>query len=321
MRTSDARGRIAAWVVGLVGLGAVLYSDPVITRSWRTALIERTLLNPTGAQWIELMSTSALGDDPYSMIQMDMDKDQATLSNANGLFVDVEGNKNLAAHLNLSSSADDSIALALGIHGPGQVAIGADVDDTNNTSGGIKIAQGGTNGNANQSLVDLAAEEDFLTGTYGGSFAGNFVNATVRDVLKYRVDYAGNMVTAGSILSYSAGGVGYASGLGAGGTITQGAGSGKATGVTLNTASGQITMNNATLNAGVEVSFVVTNSAVAATDVVIANHSSAGTAGAYIVGVSAVGAGSFTVTVSNVSAGNLGEAIVISFAVIKGASS
>ena len=104
-----------------------------------------------------------------------------------------------------------------------------------------------------------------------------------------------------------------------GGTVTQA--TNKATGVTLNTESGQITMNDATLNAGVEVSFTVTNSKVAATDVVVACHGSAGTAGSYLVNANAIADGSFAVTVSNVSAGNLGEAIVINFVALKGASS
>lgn len=119
------------------------------------------------------------------------------------------------------------------------------------------------------------------------------------------------------LLATGSGGVGYAAG--AGGAVTQL--TNKSTGVTLDTITGQITMNNAALAAGAEVSFVVTDAAVAATDVIIINHASAGTAGAYQVTISAVGAGSFTVTVSNASAGALGEAIVLNFAVIKGAAS
>lgn len=120
---------------------------------------------------------------------------------------------------------------------------------------------------------------------------------------------------AGSILSSNAtSGIGYTTG--AGGTVTQA--TDKSTGVTLNKVCGAITMNGAALNAGVEVSFTVTNSAVGANDVIVVNHSSAGTAGSYLVGVSAVAAGSFVITVTNASAGNLSEAIVLSFAVIKG---
>ena len=104
-----------------------------------------------------------------------------------------------------------------------------------------------------------------------------------------------------------------------GGTVTQA--TSKATGVTLNTESGQITMHAAQLDAGVEVTFTVTNSKIAATDVVVACHGSAGTAGSYLVNANAIAAGSFAVTVSNVSAGNLSEAIVINFVALKGASS
>lgn len=120
----------------------------------------------------------------------------------------------------------------------------------------------------------------------------------------------------GAVKSSSAtAGVGYATG--AGGTIAQGSGSGKATGVTLDKVSGTITMDNAALNAGVEVSFTLTNSAIAATDVVHVIHSSAGTGGAYFAQCTAVAGGSCQITVSNVSAGNLSEAIVLTFIVLK----
>jgi len=104
-----------------------------------------------------------------------------------------------------------------------------------------------------------------------------------------------------------------------GGTITQA--TNKGTGVTLNTHSGQITLNNASLAAAAEVTFVLTNSTIAATDVVIAVHGSAGTAGAYLVQANTMASGSCNVTVANLSTGSLGEAIVVNFVVIKGASS
>ena len=104
-----------------------------------------------------------------------------------------------------------------------------------------------------------------------------------------------------------------------GGTVTQA--TNKSTAVTLNTESGQITMNNAALADGAEVTFQVNNDRVAATDVVVVNHGSAGTAGAYIVSANGIAAGSFKITVSNVSGGSLSEAIVINFVALKGASS
>lgn len=108
-------------------------------------------------------------------------------------------------------------------------------------------------------------------------------------------------------------------GTGAGGTQTQT--TSKSNGVTLNAPSGQITLHNETLNAGAEVTFTLTNSVIAATDAVIVNHASAGTSGAYLVGVSAISAGSCAITVANLSTTNKAEAIVLNFAVIKGASS
>lgn len=108
-------------------------------------------------------------------------------------------------------------------------------------------------------------------------------------------------------------GVGYATG--AGGTVTQS--TDKSTTVALAKMSGAITMNNAALNAGVIVSFTLTNAGVAATDVLVLNHISGGTVGSY--GLNAqCAAGSATINVRNNTAGNLSEAVVIQFAVIKG---
>lgn len=112
-------------------------------------------------------------------------------------------------------------------------------------------------------------------------------------------------------------GFGYAAG--AGGVVTQA--TNKATGVTLNKVAGAITLNNAALAAGVEVSFTVTNSAAKATDLIVVQHSSGGTAGSYGVFANSPVAGSFGITVSNLSAGSLSEAIVINFAIIRGAIS
>jgi hypothetical protein len=109
--------------------------------------------------------------------------------------------------------------------------------------------------------------------------------------------------------------VGYSTGTG--GTVTQGAGSGKATGVTLNKRCGQITMNNDSLAAAAEISFTLTNSTIAATDVVYTCIASGATAGAYNTQVDAVANGSCRISVGNKSAGPLSEAIVLNFVVIK----
>lgn len=106
-------------------------------------------------------------------------------------------------------------------------------------------------------------------------------------------------------------------GTGAGGTVTQI--TSKATGVTLNKASGAITMNAAALAADTTVSFVLTNSSIAAGDVLILNHISGGTPGSYLLNARSA-AGSATIDVRNITTGSLSEAIVIQFAIIKAVS-
>lgn len=145
--------------------------------------------------------------------------------------------------------------------------------------------------------------------TSGSVIVGNGTAATT-------VGIGGGNVRAGAgITSISpTAGVGYATG--AGGTVAQGSGSGKATGVTLNTVCGTITMDGANLNADTTVAFTFTNSAIAATDLVVIQHSSVGTLGGYNFAVTPAG-GSATVSVRNVTPGNLAEAIVLRFAIIK----
>jgi len=111
--------------------------------------------------------------------------------------------------------------------------------------------------------------------------------------------------------------VGYS--VGAGGTATQA--TDKSTAVTVDARCGQITTNSATLNAGVEVSFTLNNSYIAATDVVYVCIASGATAGAYNVQVDAVAAGSCRISIGNMSAGNLGQALVLNFVVIKSVAS
>ena len=112
-----------------------------------------------------------------------------------------------------------------------------------------------------------------------------------------------------------AGGVGYRTG--AGGTVTQA--TNKATGVTLNKRCGAITMSNANLASLTAVSFVLTNTGIAAGDVLVLNHISGGTPGSYLLNARSA-AGSATIDVTNITGGTLGEAIVIQYAVVKAVS-
>lgn len=114
----------------------------------------------------------------------------------------------------------------------------------------------------------------------------------------------------------STGGLGYSTG--AGGTVTQSSNKGAA--VTLNRPCGEVTMHNAALAADTTVAFAINNSLIAAGDTVVLNHVSGGTIGSYLLHA-ACGSGSAIAYVRNITAGSLSEAIVIRFAVIKGATS
>jgi hypothetical protein len=102
------------------------------------------------------------------------------------------------------------------------------------------------------------------------------------------------------------------------GTVTQA--TNKSTGVTLNKSMGRITMNNASLANGATALFTLTNSAISANDVVIVSVSGGGTAGAYWPFVSSQATGSAVIGLYNNSGGALGEAVIVNFAVIHGAS-
>ena len=127
---------------------------------------------------------------------------------------------------------------------------------------------------------------------------------------------SGTTITGSGNMTTSSGLVGYATG--AGGTVTQA--TSKATQVTLSKSSGQITLNNSALNAETIVSFVCINTLLAATDILVLNHVSGGTPGSYSLNARAA-SGSATIDVRNDTAGSLSEAIVIGFAVVKGATS
>ena len=103
-----------------------------------------------------------------------------------------------------------------------------------------------------------------------------------------------------------------------GGAVTQL--TNKSTGVTLNQPCGQITTDDAPLNGRAEVTFTVTNSAVAATDVVMVCVQSGASTGTYVASVSAVAAGSFDVTLSNLGS-TAAEALVLNYAVMKASAS
>lgn len=116
-------------------------------------------------------------------------------------------------------------------------------------------------------------------------------------------------------------GLGYKTGVGTGGAVTQA--TNRSTGVTLNTLTGQITTNNASLAAEAQATFTVTDSSVAIGDVPVLAIQSGTNGTGTLVFVSTVAAGSFAITTQNNNpSGGTAEtgAIIINFAIIKGSS-
>ena len=118
----------------------------------------------------------------------------------------------------------------------------------------------------------------------------------------------------GDVLVKSPAGLGY--GPGAGGTVTQA--TSKSTAVTLNKPCGRITTHNNTLAAGASVLFAVNNTVFEENDLLIL--SPVGSIN-YRVEPAFSSSGQFGIRLTNVTGGSLSDAVVINFAIIKGATS
>lgn len=115
----------------------------------------------------------------------------------------------------------------------------------------------------------------------------------------------------------SGSGIGYVTGQGVGGSVSQL--TDRTTAVTLNKLAGTITGQATSLAASTSVSFTVNNTTVAATDVIILSVASGPTANTSIFTVAAVAANSFNIRVANISTATADTgAPVINFVVIKG---
>ena len=171
-----------------------------------------------------------------------------------------------------------------------------------------------TTGVANVGTLIVTGSE-----TDSGTLTINSTTAATSNTIGALVVKGGSAVT-GNVFAggyvYSSNGIGYPTGTGAGGIVTQG--SSRTTGVTLNALSGTITLFNTTLAAQTTQAFVVTNSFVAATDMVLVQHQSGGTLGQYVFGVTPA-AGSVTISVRSTLAttSTASEAPVLQFMVFK----
>ena len=265
----------------------------------------------------------------YAALQSNTTGTVNTACGAYSLYLNVTGEYNCAAGGNaLRNNVSGGYNAAFGPY-----SLYSNTTGSYNLGMGYSALYGITSGSSNlgigaysgQYIADGATPN--TTGT-GGVFLGGSTRAladggTSETVIGYGAIGAGsNTVTIGGTSNTATvlqGAVTVATSLGfrtgGGGAITQA--TSKSTGVTLNKSCGQVTMHNAALNAGVAVSFTLTNSLVAATDVVTVGIGSGATAASYRAGIDATAAGSCVITLHNYSAGNLSEAVVLNFVVIK----
>lgn len=171
-------------------------------------------------------------------------------------------------------------------------------------------AYGGTNYRTISSIVSFV--DTYTSDTnISGYLTFNTNGGTTGVSERMRIDSSGN------VLVTNAAGLGY--GTGSGGTVTQA--TNKSTAVTLNKPTGQITMSNAALAANTSVAFLVNNSLFSSTDTIIVNISG-GVSSLLNYNLQATSGanGSFGVVLRNITAGSLSEAVVLNFAIIKGAT-
>jgi len=193
----------------------------------------------------------------------------------------------------------------------GEKAVASVFQNSGTTVGSAATIAFAANTNAGAAVL-LAQVSGSATTTTG---SGELVFST--SLLGALTDCAKISQSGELLLTSLTGAVGY--GTGSGGAVSQP--TAKNIGVTLNAGSGSITMNAASLAANTAVSFTLTNSVIKANDVPVVAIKSGGTIGAYHVSVDAVAAGSCTLSLRNLTAGALAEAVVLSFAIIRGSIS
>jgi hypothetical protein len=252
---------------------------------------------------------------------------------APGSMLQMTGNPDVPCRVYQDSLREYSSYVARRYNGttasPGQVLAGEDVFRINTTAatdagmGNVAMAQVRFTALENQTTTAQGSEISFYVTPIGQPAANRVevANVTVANgVTATRFTTTGN-VTANNVLSTglitsnsATSGVGYRSG--AGGTVSQL--TSKSTPVTLNTITGEITMDAAQLSGDSTVSFTLTNSAIANTDVIVINQVSDANIGFYSFN-GKCNAGNALISVHNLTNTNRSDAIVLRYAVIKGA--
>ena len=231
------------------------------------------------------------------------------------------------AALKLQTGGTDRITIdaATGAVGIGNVSGGAKVESYSSASLNMRLVKTvvvGNDGpllsfanyNNSAGISDVAAIQSSLQSGTPGQEAADLTFLT-------KPSSSGNIerlriTSAGAVLVTSPNGLGY--GTGAGGTVTQA--TSKATTVTLNKPSGRITMNAASLAAGASVFFQLNNSLFSYSSgdsLIVESNIPAG----YIVKSGGGGEGFTYIVVKNDTGNPLADAVVLTFKLLKGATS
>lgn len=137
---------------------------------------------------------------------------------------------------------------------------------------------------------------------------------------QFNIDASGNFFTEGYFRQRSTTPMGYNAGNGAGASVTQPTSKSTAA-PAINKPTGKITMNNAALAAGAEVSFDVPCDKITTTTNIIINVvGGAADVATYDVRAGVKAAGTMRVTLKNASAGSLSEAVELHYSLINGAT-
>ena len=224
-------------------------------------------------------------------------------------------------HLNSNNSGKlffsiPSVVDAMIIDSSGNVGIGTasptqklQVNSSGASGGAIQITNASTGAISTDGLLlGYDGSNDVIINNQEATATKFYTSGTER----MRIDSSGNvLVTNAARLGY---------GTGSGGTVTQA--TNKTTGVTLNKPTGQITMRNSALAANTEVGFTLSNSLISIEDsIIIVLANSAGSMSNYNVRAAA-SAGAAIIYLKNITTGtSLGDAMVLNFAIIKGATS
>ena len=181
-------------------------------------------------------------------------------------------------------------------------------------------------GNIGTLGLDFVAMENYTTANAGSAL--KFYTSPIGAVTKTlsanvtanvstfpSISTTGNVVSTGNIVLNDGGTLGYTAG--AGGTVAQ---TGNKSGnVTLNKPSGQITMQSTNLAADTTVDFYLTNNTITPTDLLIINQTSTANAGGYVFNA-ICNTGNAHIFVRNIMAATAGDAVVLRYAVVRGAT-